>query len=120
MDPGAACKQHAMAEFLQQASKDTSAAWNVISVGDSQAEKDAAKAVTRDLCDDTVPGKEFAGRPLCKTVKLMANPSLKQLSEELELLVAQLERLACHNGDFDLCVTEPDDLSMQADALLGA
>lgn len=120
IEPGAACKRNAMAEFLQQASEETGSAWNIISVGDSQAEKDAVKLVIRDFCGELSFGKDKTQRPLCKTVKLMTNPSLKHLSEELLLLAAQLERLACHNGDFDLCVAEPGDLNMQADALLGA
>lgn len=114
LDLEAACKRNAMAEFLQQASAETSSPWNVLSVGDSLAEKDAAKAVTR-----WDPLSATATRPLCKTVKLMADPSLKQLAEELQLLTKQLERLACYGGDADLCITEPEDFVTQLDALFG-
>jgi len=118
LDLAAACKRSAMAEFLQQASQD-GAVRNVVSIGDSQAEKDAAKALARrdPLVLPSSP-RLRSRRPLCKTVKLMADPSLKHLSEELRLLTERLETVACHNGDLDLCITEPEDLTTQVDALI--
>eukprot|EP00418_Pyrodinium_bahamense_P071808 CAMPEP_0179090684 /NCGR_PEP_ID=MMETSP0796-20121207/41385_1 /TAXON_ID=73915 /ORGANISM="Pyrodinium bahamense, Strain pbaha01" /LENGTH=391 /DNA_ID=CAMNT_0020788259 /DNA_START=48 /DNA_END=1223 /DNA_ORIENTATION=+ len=118
MDILVSCKRNAMAEFLQQASSGVDTLRNVMSIGDSLIEKDAVKAVLRE--DLQTPSQTPSQRPLCKTVKLMPDPTLKQLSEELHLLRLHLRRLALHCNDFDLCVNMPQDLDMKVEALLGA
>jgi len=116
LDDHSAQKRNAMAEFLQLNSAsqgEESGRKNLFSIGDSLAEKYAAKAAAG------AAGRKGAQRPVCKTVKLMCDPSLKQLSDQLLILERHLVALASHDGDFDLCALEPSDLAEQAEALLG-
>jgi len=120
LDQATVGKRNAMAVFLEQATSAGQAGGHthVLSIGDSHMERDAAKAVLQQarLAAEGQPG---AQRPLCKTVKLMGSPSLKQLSEELRFLDEQLDGLASHDGDFDLRAMQPGDLAIQAEELLG-
>lgn len=81
---------------------------SVISIGDSDAEQDALKAIL---------GAQEMDRPFCKTVKLMDEPSLDELSRQLQSLPLWLQRMATGKLDFDLCVHFPAELSVRARAL---
>lgn len=81
---------------------------SVISIGDSDAEQEALKATL---------GAQAMDRPFCKTVKLMDEPSLDELSRQLQALPMWLERMAVGKLDFDLCILYPAELSARARAL---
>lgn len=81
---------------------------SVISIGDSDAEQKALKALLSSPAH---------GRPLCKTVKFMDEPTLNDLREELEEMPALLERLALGKKDFDLTINTPSELAPRARAL---
>jgi len=108
-------KQGAMSEFLQVKfgghAVESNAFLNVTSIGDSMVEKEAVEATVRvaEL------GREEPC--LCKTVKLVGDPSLKQLTDQLEILSASLETVAGHPCDLDIHVQSPEDLTSQLSAL---
>jgi len=105
-----ACKRNAMLEFLQEGCAYGKEFVNVLSIGDSAVEKNAAKAALQRGPD----GLGSAGAcTLCKTVKLMEDPSLKQLGEQLQLLEPQLDRLVAHCTDLEITATKPEDLAAQ-------
>lgn len=52
-----------------------------------------------------------AGRPWCKTVKLMCGPSLEDLGHELCSLPLLLRDVVICDEDFDLCVDTPGELA---------
>lgn len=81
---------------------------SVISIGDSDAEQKALKALL---------SPQRSGRPLCKTLKFMDEPNLNELGRELEELQPMLERLAFGKKDFDMCITAPSELAPVARAL---
>lgn len=81
---------------------------SVISIGDSDAEQRALKA----LLSMPVPGK-----PFCKTVKFMDEPSMAHLGRELEELLPLLESLAFGKKDFDISIDSPSELVPRARAL---
>lgn len=81
---------------------------SVVSIGDSVAEQDALKAVLAAQAID---------RPICKTVKLMDEPSLDELSRELQVLPMWFERMVVGKSDFDLCIECPAELSVRARAM---
>jgi hypothetical protein len=64
---------------------------NVLSIGDSRAEREAIQSVTRGLPDTR-----------CKSVKFIERPSIDQLRRELDLLVQSFEYLTEHGDDLDL------------------
>jgi len=66
---------------------------NVLSIGDSQAEECAIKEILWE---------EDAGSSLCKTVKLLEDPTLDTLGMELQLVCSWLELMVPHKEDFHL------------------
>lgn len=109
MEFSVVCKCNAMIEFLQGCAfgKDFV---NVLSIGDSAVEKDAANAAVRRGSDGDGSAEACT---LCKTVKLMDDPSLKQLGEQLQLLEPQLDWLVAHCTDLDVKATHPEELAAQ-------
>eukprot|EP00930_Biecheleria_cincta_P043629 TRINITY_DN29947_c0_g1_i1.p1 TRINITY_DN29947_c0_g1~~TRINITY_DN29947_c0_g1_i1.p1 ORF type:complete len:368 (+),score=58.55 TRINITY_DN29947_c0_g1_i1:30-1106(+) len=115
-DPHVVLKLNAMAEFLQLKNSTGSIThgdnvFNVISVGDSSCEREAAKAALRVASDL----REQAC--LCKTVKLMSDPSLKQLTTQLETLLSHLGALSALSESTDLDAQEPEELEAKLGAL---
>lgn len=78
---------------------------NVISFGDSHAEREAIRAVTKGL-------------PYTKTksIKFAERPTVEQLQRQLELAVSSLQYIINHGEDLDLCMS----LSVTADAAAAA
>jgi len=116
-DPKVSMKMAAMAEFLQvgfghDASSDGSL--NVVSIGDSMVEKEAAEATVRSV---ELSKTQLS---LCKTVKLISDPSLKQLTDDLQILSSKLQPIIGHPRDLDLHVQSPEDLTAQIATLSGA
>lgn len=81
---------------------------SVISIGDSDAEQEALKALMRP---------QRSARPFCKTLKFMDEPNLDELGRELEELQPLLERMASGKKDFDMCITTPSELASRARVL---
>lgn len=100
-------KRNAMLEFLQlHIGQSDFDGLNLISIGDSLVEKEAAQACARFA--------DLEGKPsLCKTIKLIGDPSLKQLNEQLKTLTSHIETVCSHNCDLDLHAQSPDDLVAQ-------
>jgi len=110
-DPHVNMKRNAMQEFLHLFGDTVREdALNVISIGDSLVEKEAAQATAR-LAED-------CGRPsMCKTIKLIGDPSLKQLRDELSMLKEHLPTLCTVPKELDIHVQSPEDLEAQLAAL---
>jgi len=110
------CKCRAMSEFLKQVYCGTGARVNVLSIGDSLIEKDAIKKAV-----DTFEGnkEESTTRsPLCKRVKLMDNPSLKQLSTQLDFITERVDRMITYGTCFDFTAEANGTWETQAESLL--
>jgi len=111
-DPGQFLKTHAIERAVREfysGQGERPRSWkNILSIGDSQAERLALQDVVfrrqqRDRC-----GRWKECR--CKTLLLLEQPSLAQLTAELRLVVQWLPALVCHDGDADLEV-DLDDLA---------
>lgn len=84
---------------------------SVVSVGDAEAEQLAAKSLT-----GAAAGVVADTRLLCKTVKLMDQPTLGQLGAELMILPELLPKMAAHDKDVDLIAKNPSELASKARA----
>lgn len=74
---------------------------NVLSIGDSAAERHAVQ----DVVLRRVQPKGPAGRSdlcLCKSLKMLAEPTLRRLTAELQIVCAWLRTVVLHDGDVDL------------------
>lgn len=96
----------------KMASSRSSLRMNVISVGDSLAERDAIKEVLW-AASEQWPGES----PLCKTVKFNHQPTMHHLDDQLRLLTMWLQRMAAHTEDFDISMDNPEDLTVRGHAL---
>mmetsp|Transcript_117387 Transcript_117387/g.343784 ORF Transcript_117387/g.343784 Transcript_117387/m.343784 type:complete len:340 (-) Transcript_117387:415-1434(-) len=110
-----ACKRNVMLEFLNSVCIGGRTLKNAISVGDSPVERAAMKQVMQRW--DHNP--DAAERPRCKTIKFMGDPTVKQLSNELELLMAWMERVVDLEVDFDLVIDPWDNISSKFRSQLG-
>ncbi|CAE7579479.1 mtpn [Symbiodinium pilosum] len=109
-DKYVASKCAAMLDFLKQGADSPC---NLISIGDSTIEKHAAKQASR------THGAR-SSQSLCKTVKLLTDPSLKELSCELEIVQMWLERLAKHLQPVDVDAESVEELQSAVQKLLAA
>lgn len=64
---------------------------NIISFGDSQVEREAVRAVSRNFSN-----------AMCKSVKFAERPSLEQLVRQVELVTNCFHSILTHDGDLDL------------------
>mmetsp|Transcript_56568 Transcript_56568/g.127167 ORF Transcript_56568/g.127167 Transcript_56568/m.127167 type:complete len:412 (+) Transcript_56568:144-1379(+) len=103
-------KRHAMSRCLRRFYQGKTVRPHVISIGDSTAEQNAVKDVLWAWDGLVAP-------PLCKTVKLINEPTIDQLGAELELLSAWLPRMAAFYKDFDFCMDDEDSLHGSAECL---
>eukprot|EP00479_Gromia_sphaerica_P012932 TRINITY_DN7005_c0_g1_i2.p1 TRINITY_DN7005_c0_g1~~TRINITY_DN7005_c0_g1_i2.p1 ORF type:complete len:305 (-),score=49.52 TRINITY_DN7005_c0_g1_i2:290-1204(-) len=67
---------------------------NVISFGDSQAERQAVRAVTKELSDTTT-----------KSIKFVERPSIQQLQRQLEVVTEHFHFICDSQEDLDLMLT---------------
>jgi len=102
VNPGTIAKRAAMSKCLRKLYKGSSVAWNVLSVGDSSEEHDA-------LTELLWSNDRKRASPLCKTVKLTSEPTVDQLTSQLELLSTWLPSMVAHGQDFDLNLQELGD-----------
>lgn len=97
-DPYVDSKKLSMDAVLERLYGKGAARWNAISIGDSPAEHAAMRLAT---------GAERAPRgSLCKTVGLLLQPSVEELSSELRILLAWLPRIVSHEKSFDLEISK--------------
>lgn len=102
-----ACKRTVMSEFLNSVCGEGRTLKHAISIGDSPVERDAMRQAVQRW-EQPVDVME---RPLCKTIKFMGDPSLKQLSNELQFTMAWLERIVAHDLDADVVIDPWDDVA---------
>jgi hypothetical protein len=98
-------KFHAFQESLNQEYADSHCIKNVMSFGDSHAEREAIRLVTRGLPNTRT-----------KSIKFAERPTIEQLQRQLELVSNCFQYITSHEDDLDLCMSlsvtptpEPDD-----------
>jgi len=91
---------------------------SILSIGDSTAEREAA----RQACFALEKKAAVAGTPapVCKTIKLQTDPSLKMLSFELRTLLLRLGRLAAMDKGLDLIFDQHDSIDDVEDKIIAA
>eukprot|EP00933_Yihiella_yeosuensis_P084313 TRINITY_DN98743_c0_g1_i1.p1 TRINITY_DN98743_c0_g1~~TRINITY_DN98743_c0_g1_i1.p1 ORF type:complete len:442 (-),score=89.44 TRINITY_DN98743_c0_g1_i1:154-1479(-) len=88
-------KRNAMKALLKKVyGKNPKRPLHILGIGDSTAEQDAMKEVIWCYSD--------AEDNLCKTVKLMTDPSLEHLSHELNVLIGSMDKMIESQKDFDV------------------
>jgi hypothetical protein len=98
-------KFHAFQESLNQEYADSHCIKNVLSFGDSHAEREAIRLVTRGLPNTRT-----------KSIKFAERPTIEQLQRQLELVSNCFRYISSHEEDLDLCMSlsvtpnpEPDE-----------
>lgn len=86
---------------------------NIISIGDSIAERDAIKELLWSH------EQESPDPPICKTVKLMEDPTVEQLGAELLLLGMWLRSMARHGEDFDVTMDDSEESMLEIHTRFG-
>jgi len=105
--PAAVSKRLAMEAYLHTLSCDTSSTrLNVLSVGDSWAEREAAKVALQSF--ERKASAANLPLPSCKTIKLQTDPSLKMLTLEVRAMLSRLSRLIARNQGMDIIVDQTD------------
>lgn len=87
-------KYHAFQKSLDHEYADSDCVRNVLSFGDSHAEREAIRAVTR-------------GHPNTRTksIKFAERPTIEQLQRQLELVSDCFPYISSHEADLDLCMS---------------
>lgn len=93
-------KRNAMLKCLRKLYGPSTKTMHVISVGDSTVEHLAAKEVL--WCCPQEAGS------YCKTIKLMSDPSVQNLTEELQVLTSWLQQIVACEKDFDISFESED------------
>lgn len=87
-------KFHAFQESLQRLYANPDCYKNVLSFGDSHAEREAIRAVTKGLPNTRT-----------KSIKFAERPSIEQLQRQLELVGNCFQYISNHEEDLDLCMS---------------
>eukprot|EP00440_Ansanella_granifera_P069244 gb/GFBE01075121.1/.p1 GENE.gb/GFBE01075121.1/~~gb/GFBE01075121.1/.p1 ORF type:complete len:568 (+),score=86.62 gb/GFBE01075121.1/:1-1704(+) len=98
--PETVAKKKAMAKCLGHLYPAVSARgvrWNVLSIGDSAIEQEALKQLLSDR----------SSSPLCKTLKFTTEPSLEQLTRQVQAVTPHLPEMVAHMKDFDRVSSRP-------------
>jgi hypothetical protein len=110
--PAVVSKRMAMDAYLQSLKlKLGSTRLNLLSVGDSMAERDAARLVVGAMEKQAAAAKSPS--PICKTIKFQTDPPLKMLTFELGALLNCLGRMVALSQGFDVLLEQsdgPDDV----------
>lgn len=104
-------KRNAMLRCLRKLYGAKAKSMHVICVGDSTVEHLAIKEVL--WCCPQEAGS------YCKTIKLMSDPSVQNLTEELQVLTSWLQQIVVCVKDFDISFESEDFLEKMAAALGG-
>lgn len=84
---------------------------SVVSVGDADIEQRALQSLI-GASAGVIAEKQL----LCKTLKLMDRPGLKELGEELRLLPLWVQKIVAHDKDIDVTIESPSELATKARA----
>lgn len=106
--PPACSKRMAMDDFINNLERDYGTRLNILSVGDSMAEREAARKAAASLEKKACRAGE--PMPWCKTIKFQTDPSLKMLSLELRSLLCNLDRFLALDHDLDLIFEQQDSI----------
>lgn len=87
-------KFHAFQESLAQLYTNNDCIKNILSFGDSHAEREAIRAVTRGLPNTRT-----------KSIKFAERPTIEQLERQLELVGNCFQYIHTHEEDLDLCMS---------------
>jgi len=87
-------KFHAFQQCLTSLYSDPNCIKNVLSFGDSHAEREAIRLVTKGLPHTRT-----------KSIKFAERPSVEQLQRQLELVVNCFSYIDTHEDDLDLCMS---------------
>jgi len=87
-------KFHAFQESLNQEYADSHCIKNILSFGDSHAEREAIRLVTRGLPNTRT-----------KSIKFAERPTIEQLQRQLELVSNCFQYITSHEEDLDLCMS---------------
>jgi hypothetical protein len=107
-------KFHAFQESMAHLYNGVDCNRNILSFGDSHAEREAIRAVTRGL-----PATR------CKSIKFAERPSVEQLQRQLELVGNCFQYIFSHEEDLDLCMSlsvtpAPEEASSAQDSAVKA
>jgi len=116
--PPSMSKRLAMEDFLSTVGLPKGARYNLLSVGDSMAEREAARQATASIAKRA--SKSLNPAPLCKTVKFQTDPSLKMLSWELRGLLIHLKQAVELDSDLDLIFEQQDSIEDIEEKLIEA
>lgn len=116
--PPSTSKRLAMEDFLSTVGLPKGARYNLLSVGDSMAEREAARQATASIAKRA--SKLLNPAPLCKTVKFQTDPSLKMLSWELRGLLIHLKQAVELDSDLDLIFEQQDSIEDIEEKLIEA
>eukprot|EP00440_Ansanella_granifera_P014017 gb/GFBE01015234.1/.p1 GENE.gb/GFBE01015234.1/~~gb/GFBE01015234.1/.p1 ORF type:complete len:497 (+),score=96.68 gb/GFBE01015234.1/:1-1491(+) len=95
-------KRNAMLKCLKKHYGSYSRTMHVVCVGDSPVEQEAIQEVVW-CCHQEA--KSF-----CKTVKLMSDPTVENLSEELQVLTSWFCQMAAYDNDFNVSMETAEDM----------
>lgn len=111
-------KRRAMANCLKRILRNETplSRVQVMSIGDSTTEQQALKDV---MWDDSFWSAWKDVVLICKTVKMLDEPTLEDLSCELKILIWYLSFLAAHPTDFDFNLSNLSDENGDMKALFG-
>jgi hypothetical protein len=93
-------KQAAMKQCIKRLYGSGSSWKNIMSIGDSETERNALTEVVFTHSQPDRHGQEKTCR--CKTIKVPDDPNLQQLSTSLEVLTGWIQPLILHDGDLNL------------------
>lgn len=82
--------QDCLGELLQR----TDLSKHVVSFGDSHVEREAVRAVTKDVANTRT-----------KSIKFAERPTIEQLQRQVELATDCFSYICSHDGDLDLCMS---------------
>lgn len=106
----AIAKCRAMAKCVHRLCGKGDVLWNTLSIGDSVAEKTAIKDLSWQYCGAIKAPREF----YCKSVKLIEDPTLQHLREQLEVLIGFLPNMLAHREDFDVSMEDATEATLEA------
>jgi len=99
-------KRNAMIKCLKKLYGGSERTMHVLCIGDSTAEQEAAKEVLWCCRAET--------DSLCKTVKLMSDPSVEHLTDELHVLISWFCKMISYESDFDISMETAEDVEQIA------
>jgi len=100
MDINIVAKWRAMSKFVKRITKHGDKVSHAVSIGDSNTEAEALKEIMWSKLH----------RSNSTTVRLLQNPSLEELTDELKFLLEACPHLVCGEGDAEFDIDNPQDI----------